>query len=95
LDERPTADLVAGASRVFVAGVHPVGGDWRDATLNAKTGATTTPDYRVSWLVGLVHSGNRDYVFSSAVWRTKGDVDTLEGTRLAVKTFIQLQILRP
>jgi beta-lactamase class D len=76
-------------------GVHPVAGDWQNARLNAKTGATTTPEYRVSWLVGMVRSGDRDYVFASALWRSKGAVDTLDGTQLAVKTFIQLRILPP
>jgi beta-lactamase class D len=74
-------------------GVHQMTGDWRKATLNSKTGATTTPDLRVSWLVGLLRSSGTDYVFAAAVWRADGEVDTLDGARLAVNTFIDTKIL--
>jgi len=74
-------------------GVHRLDGDWRDATLNAKTGATSTPQYRVSWLVGLLRVTQKSYVFSSAVWDEKGAVDTLDATRLAVRAFIEAGIL--
>jgi beta-lactamase class D len=76
-------------------GVHPLAGDWQNARLNAKTGATTTERYRVSWLVGLLTSRGRDYVFASVVWRQKGDVDTLQGSRLAARTFIDLALVGP
>lgn len=74
-------------------GVHQMTGDWRQATLNAKTGATTTADQRVSWLVGLLRSSGRDYVFAAAVWRADGEVDTLDAARLAVSTFISTKVL--
>jgi len=74
-------------------GVHRIGGDWRNATLNSKTGATTTDDQRVSWLVGLLRASGRDYVFAAAVWRADGAVDTLDATRLAVDTFISAKLL--
>jgi len=70
-------------------GVQRVDGDWRNSTLNAKTGATTTPEYSVSWLVGLVRAKGRDLVFAAAVWKKDGAVDSLEGTRLAVRAFIE------
>ena len=57
-------------------GVHPLKGDWRRATLNSKTGATTTDRYRVSWLVGSLRANGRDYVFASAVWRSDGQATT-------------------
>ena len=71
-------------------GVHPIDGHWDGSTLlTAKTGATTTADGQsVSWLVGCLGAGGRQYVFASAVWKN-GDVDGLEGARLAVRTFIQ------
>jgi beta-lactamase class D len=74
-------------------GVHRLDGDWRNATLNAKTGATTTPDYRVSWLVGLLDVSGRQHLFASAVSRKDGEVDALAATRQAIRTFIDLQLL--
>lgn len=74
-------------------GSHRVAGDWRQATLNAKTGATTANGSRVSWLVGLLRSGGRDYVFAAAVWRADNRVDSLDGARLAVETFLSSGIL--
>ena len=74
-------------------GIHRMKGNWRQATLNAKTGATTANGSRVSWLVGLLRSGGRDYVFAAAVWGANDRVDSLDGARLAVETFISLGIL--
>ena len=74
-------------------GIHRIKGNWRPATLNAKTGATTANGSRVSWLVGLLRSGGRDYVFAAAVWRADDRVDSLDGARLAVETFISIGIL--
>jgi beta-lactamase class D len=76
-------------------GVHQLKGDWRHATLNSKTGATTTDNYRVSWLVGSLRTNGRDYVFASAVWRTDGEVDTLDAAHLAAGTFIDAGLLPP
>jgi beta-lactamase class D len=75
-------------------GIHPIDGRWDSSTLlTAKTGATTTPDgQRVSWLVGHLGAGARQYVFASAVWK-KGEVDGLDGARLAVRTFIQRRLI--
>ena len=71
-------------------GVHPVDGRWGGETrLISKTGATTAADGQaVSWLVGELSVRGRSYVFASAVWKN-GDVDGLDGTRLAVRTFIE------
>lgn len=74
-------------------GVQPLKGDWRQARLNAKTGASTTEKYRVSWLVGSLRANERDYVFASAVWRASGEVDTLDAAHLAVATFIDAGLL--
>jgi beta-lactamase class D len=71
-------------------GIHRIDGRW-DATtmLTAKTGATTTADGQsVSWLVGQLGAGSRQYVFASAVW-SNGDVNGLDGARLAVRAFIE------
>ena len=74
-------------------GVQRLDGDWSEATLNAKTGATTAAGLRVSWLVGELQSQQRRFAFVSAVWREDGDVDTLDGARLAAQTFAQLHLL--
>jgi beta-lactamase class D len=69
-------------------GIHPLEGNWKNAELNAKTGATSTSAYRVSWLVGMLSAGQQ-YVFAAAVWKQSGEVDTLDATRLAVRQFIE------
>ena len=74
-------------------GVQRLDGDWSGATLNAKTGATTAAGARVSWLVGELQSRQRRFAFVSAVWREDGDIDTLDGARLAAQTFAQLHLL--
>jgi beta-lactamase class D len=76
-------------------GVHRVKGDWRQATLNSKTGATTAGGYRVSWLVGALRTSRHEYVFAAAVWRADGTVDSLDGARLAVDAFVGAGILPP
>lgn len=70
-------------------GVHKLEGNWAQTRLNAKTGATTARDYRVSWLVGLLTVKGSDYVFASAVWRAGGEVDILDGARRAARVFIE------
>ena len=75
-------------------GIHRLDGDWAGAGLNAKTGATSTSAYRVSWLVGMLTSGQQ-YVFAAAVWNQSGQVDTLDATRLAVRQFIESGLLPP
>ena len=74
-------------------GVQPLKGDWRQVRLNAKTGATSTGQYRVSWLVGALRAKEHDYVFASAVWHANGQVDTLDAAHLAVATFIDAGLL--
>jgi beta-lactamase class D len=76
-------------------GVHRLEGDWREAALNAKTGATSTPQYSVSWLVGVLRVKQTSYAFTSAVWAETGTGDTLGATRLAVRAFIDAGILPP
>jgi beta-lactamase class D len=73
-------------------GIHRLEGNWDGQVLNAKTGATTTSAYRVSWLVGMLTAG-RQYVFAAAVWSPSRDVDTLDATRLAVSQFIASGLL--
>ena len=77
-------------------GVHPLGVSWRAGlTLNAKTGATTAADgTSVSWLVGRLTADGRHHVFASAVWQTRGEVDTLAGARAAVRALSERGILQ-
>ena len=76
-------------------GVHKLAGNWSGTRFNTKTGATTTPEYRVSWLVGLLTVKSGEYVFASAVWRADGEVDILDGARRAARAFIDAKLLPP
>jgi hypothetical protein len=63
--------------------------------LNSKTGATTiNAGESVSWLVGQLTVDQKKLVFASAVWRENGGVDTLDATRLAIKTFVDHGVLK-
>ena len=73
--------------------VHKLDGGWANTRLNSKTGATTTPQYRVSWLVGLITARGNDYVFASAVWRPDGQVEILEAARRAARAFVEEGII--
>jgi beta-lactamase class D len=74
-------------------GVHPLAARWRAGiTLSSKTGATTTADHAVSWLVGQLTVDGRRLVFVSAVWQENG-VDGLDATRLAIERFVARGIL--
>ena len=78
-------------------GVHKLDAQWRNGiSLNSKTGATTIESGEsVSWLVGqLTVDGADELTFASAVWRAKGGVDTLDATRLAIKTFVDRGVLQ-
>jgi beta-lactamase class D len=77
-------------------GVHKLNAAWRDGIfLNSKTGASTIESGEsVSWLVGQLTVDARKLTFASAVWRAKGGVDTLDATRLAIKTFVDRGVLQ-
>lgn len=77
-------------------GVTTLDAKWRAGiSLNSKTGASTIASGEsVSWLVGRLSVDQRKIVFASAVWRARGDVDTLDATRLAVKTFVERGVLQ-
>ena len=76
-------------------GVTQLDAEWRPGvSLNSKTGASTIASGEsVSWLVGQLTVNQRALIFASAAWRSKGGVDTLEATRLAVKTFVDRGVL--
>ena len=77
-------------------GVHNLDAQWPGGiVLNSKTGATTIESGQgVSWLVGQLMVDGRAITFASAAWRAKGGVDTLEATRIAIKTFVDRGVLR-
>jgi beta-lactamase class D len=77
-------------------GVHKLDAGWRDGiSLNSKTGASTIESGEsVSWLVGQLVVDGRAMTFASAVWRATGGVDTLDATRLAIKTFVDRGVLQ-
>jgi beta-lactamase class D len=76
-------------------GVHTLAASWRDGlSLNSKTGASTIESGEsVSWLVGQLRIDGRRLTFASAVWRGKGGVETLDATRLAIRTFVDRGVL--
>jgi beta-lactamase class D len=76
-------------------GVTRLAAQWRRGiSLNSKTGATTIESGEsVSWLVGQLTVDQRKMAFASAVWRSSGGVDTLDATRLAIKTFVERGVL--
>ena len=76
-------------------GVHPLNGDWSQALMTAKTGATTTDKYRVSWLVGHLRVRDRDYVFASLVSQSTGALDTITAAHQAAAAFIDATLLPP
>jgi beta-lactamase class D len=76
-------------------GVHVLNGEWSQALLTAKTGATTTDEYRVSWLVGHLRARDREYVFASVVWQPGGALDTLTAARQAAAAFVDAKLLPP
>jgi beta-lactamase class D len=77
-------------------GVHKLDAAWpKGASLNSKTGASTIESGEsVSWLVGQLTVDGRKLTFASATWRGTGGVDTLDATRLAIKTFVDRGVLR-
>jgi len=77
-------------------GVTQLDARWRPGiSLNSKTGASTIESGEsVSWLVGQLAVERRKIVFVGAVWRRRGGVDTLDATRLAIKTFVERGVLQ-
>ena len=77
-------------------GVHALNASWRDGiALNSKTGASTMASGEsVSWLVGQLTVDGRAMTFASAVWKSKGGVDTLDAARLAIRTFVDRGVVR-
>jgi Beta-lactamase class D len=51
----------------------------------AKTGNGTVNGERVSWLVGALETGGRQYVFASRVRSTTGALETTAGADLALR----------
>ena len=96
--DRVTEAMVQAPGTVENArGVHKLDAAWRNGlSLTSKTGATTIESGEsVSWLVGQLTVDNRRLTFVSAVWqdpstslRAGSGVDTLDATRLAIKTFV-------
>jgi len=77
-------------------GVHRLDAAWPNgASHNSKTGASTIASGEsVSWLAGQLTIDGRTLTFASAAWRSRGGVDALEATRLAIKTFVDRGVLK-
>lgn len=76
-------------------GIKQLDAAWRDGiALNAKTGATTIASgLSVSWLVGQLTVDSRRLVFASAMWTPDG-IDGLAAAELAIKTFVDYDVLK-
>jgi len=94
-DRLQAAMLQAPGTVENARGVHELDAAWRPGlTLNSKTGATTLESGEsVSWLVGQLTVDQHTLTFASAVWRSSGGVDTLDATRLAIRTFVDRGVL--
>ena len=77
-------------------GIHTLSTKWkRGDTLSGKTGAgmaLADPELRVSWLVGRLQAGGKDYIFASNIVR-RGTLDPVDASRLAFKTFRERQLI--
>ena len=68
------------------AGVHGFALQWpADTIVRAKTGNGTVNGERVSWLVGELESGGRQYVFASRARSATRTLDTTAGADLALR----------
>jgi beta-lactamase class D len=68
------------------SGVHPFPLRWPRGTIaRLKTGNGTVDGERVSWLVGVVESGGREYAFASRVRSSARSLATTAGADLAVR----------
>jgi beta-lactamase class D len=95
VDRLQDAMLQAPGTVENARGVHKLDAIWSSGLkLNSKTGATTLESGEsVSWLVGQLSIDKRKLTFASAMWRSKGGVDTLDGARLAIQTLIDRGVL--
>lgn len=77
-------------------GIHTLSTHWKKGDmLSAKTGAGMAledPEIRVSWLVGRLSAGGKDYIFASNIVR-RGTLDPVEASRQAFKVFRERRLI--
>ena len=77
-------------------GIHALSTKWRKSdTLSAKTGAgmaLSDPEVRVSWLVGRLSAGGKDYIFASNTVR-HGQLDPVDAARQAFNAFRERRLI--
>jgi beta-lactamase class D len=77
-------------------GIHTLSANWKKSdTLSAKTGAGMAfadPEVRVSWLVGRLSAGGKDYIFASNTVR-RGQLDPVDAARQAFKVFRERHLI--
>ena len=54
--------------------------------------AIFAPSFRVSWLVGRLSAGGKDYIFASNIVR-RGTLDPVEASRQAFKVFRERRLI--
>jgi hypothetical protein len=68
------------------AGTHDFPLRWpADTVVRAKTGNGNVDGERVSWIVGALETGGRQYLFASRKRSTTGALDTTAGADLAIR----------
>ncbi len=68
------------------AGTHDFSLRWpADTVVRAKTGNGNVDGERVSWIVGALETGGRQYLFASRKRSTTGPLDTTAGADLALR----------
>jgi beta-lactamase class D len=73
--------------------VHDFRLDWpADTIVRLKTGNGSVSGERVSWLIGQLEAGGRQYVFASRKRSTSDALDTVAGANLAQRL---LNTMRP
>jgi beta-lactamase class D len=86
IDTVKTAVTMPHGKIVNAAGVHDFPLKWpADTIVRAKTGNGTVNGERVSWLVGALETGGRQYVFASRARSTTGALETTAGADLALR----------
>jgi len=84
IDTVKTAMTMPGGTLLNASGVHDFRLDWpADTIVRVKTGNGSVSGERVSWLIGQLEAGGRQYVFASRKRSASDALDTMAGANLA------------
>ena len=78
---------------VNASGIHPFALHWpADTIVRVKSGNGTVRGERVSWLVGELETGGRQYVFASRARSTTRALETTSGADLALRVLNTIDV---